>query len=271
MTYILLTCTYDFAGDLYQLPDTEDNVFVKVYIIAGLAFAGRGCEIIALQYDDVERLVSASGEVSYKLTYVRAKGVDGISSDGDYAFVTGKLEVDTLDRYRAMFPPAQRNDRFFRKVLSKRGVLGVGKQKVGKGTAVDVGKKAASLLGLPHPERYTGHTWRRSALTWAANQGRSLVQMKALSGHKSDTVVQGYVEKSDIVRKENAAVTAVQEPTSQVSSQVTGMKRSSEEIMEAAEVFARRVHTQMSAPITINLNLAGATVHGSIDIRSGNK
>jgi len=45
------------------------------------------------------------------------------------------------------------------------------------------------------PKAYTGHTWRRTSITWCADAGLSLPQIKAVSGHKSDTVVQGYIDK----------------------------------------------------------------------------
>ena len=71
------------------------------------------------------------------------------------------------------------------------------KSVVGKNTASSFGKEIAQLLDLKDPHTYTGHTWRRTAITWAANAGLSLVQLKSLSGHKSDTVIQGYIEQAE--------------------------------------------------------------------------
>ena len=58
----------------------------------------------------------------------------------------------------------------------------------------------AEALGLPNPHHYTGHCLRRTSITHAADKGLSLPQIKAISGHKSDTVVQSYISKSDAMR-----------------------------------------------------------------------
>ena len=56
-------------------------------------------------------------------------------------------------------------------------------------------------LELPDPQSHTGHCWRRTSITFATEQGLSLMEIKALSGHKSDTVVQGYIEKGPRMRE----------------------------------------------------------------------
>ena len=44
------------------------------------------------------------------------------------------------------------------------------RQVIGKHKLSDIGKEVAARLGLPNPETYTGHGWRRAAATEAANQ-----------------------------------------------------------------------------------------------------
>lgn len=62
---------------------------------------------------------------------------------------------------------------------------------IGKNVLSNFGKRVALFLHLKEPERYTGHCWRRTGITLAANAGLTIPQLKVLSGHKSDTVVQG--------------------------------------------------------------------------------
>jgi hypothetical protein len=51
-------------------------------------------------------------------------------------------------------------------------------------------------LGLENPERYTSHCLKRTTITMLADYGLSLPQIKSHSGHKSDTVVSGYIAAS---------------------------------------------------------------------------
>lgn len=48
---------------------------------------------------------------------------------------------------------------------------GFGKHSMGKNVLAQVGKEVATQLGLDVPEKYTGHCFRRSYATEAANQG----------------------------------------------------------------------------------------------------
>jgi integrase len=63
-------------------------------------------------------------------------------------------------------------------------------QNVGKGFLANLGRDIAKSLGLANWQQFTGHCWRRTAITWGANAGMTLSQLKAMSGHHSDTVVQ---------------------------------------------------------------------------------
>ena len=56
--------------------------------------------------------------------------------------------------------------------------------------------RVATILGLKKPELYTGHTFRRTAITMCASKGMTLSEIKLISGHKSDTVAQKYIDQS---------------------------------------------------------------------------
>ena len=73
-------------------------------------------------------------------------------------------------------------------------------QAVGKHTLASYGKRLATAIGLTTPEKYTGHCWRRTAATLAAEAGSSLAEIKTLTGHKSDTVVNHYINNSETMK-----------------------------------------------------------------------
>ncbi|CAH1381734.1 unnamed protein product [Tenebrio molitor] len=54
----------------------------------------------------------------------------------------------------------------------------------------------AEFLKLPRPEEYTGHCFRRSSATLAADADVDLTSLKRLGGWKSSKVVEGYIEES---------------------------------------------------------------------------
>ncbi len=70
------------------------------------------------------------------------------------------------------------------------------------------------MLELPNQELFTGHCWRRTAVTNLANKGHTLPQIKAVTGHESDTVVQGYIEKSATELLKTAKSMAIETPQS---------------------------------------------------------
>ena len=210
---------------------------------------------------------SEDGVPMYRITYKRSKNTTSATTDGEHSFVQGNAEVAILTKYRAAFPDAARTGRFFRKVhcAPTTGAFTVGKIPVGKNTTSTFGKRVATLLGMAAPEKFTGHTWRRTSITWSAESGRTIPQLKTLSGHHSDSVLQGYIDNSDMMRRDNTVGTSVDPST-------VGTKRSTSSAglqqERRAEPTARgsSLAAPASAPIVFNINMAGATVHGSVDL-----
>jgi integrase len=108
------------------------------------------------------------------------------------------LQVLILVEYRSLFSENQRKDGrgLFRKILSKEGRMVLSDQVIGKKTLSKVGVFFAGLLGLYDPETYTGHCWRRTCITLLAKSNLSVARMKLVSGHKSDTVLQMYIDST---------------------------------------------------------------------------
>ena len=59
-----------------------------------------------------------------------------------------------------------------------------------------IGKDVAKILQLDNPETYTGHGYRRTAATTAAEGGATTQQLQRAFGWKSVNTAQKYVEES---------------------------------------------------------------------------
>ena len=67
---------------------------------------------------------------------------------------------------------------------------------IGKKLLSNYTKNIAKQLGLPNAEQYTSHSLKRSGITFMANAGMNVSEIKKHTGHKSDKVVEGYVFNS---------------------------------------------------------------------------
>ena len=67
---------------------------------------------------------------------------------------------------------------------------------IGKNTLAKVPMRVAKALGLPNPESYTGHTFRRTSATALAEEGASPHQLQAHGRWASVNVANRYVELS---------------------------------------------------------------------------
>ena len=73
----------------------------------------------------------------------------------------------------------------------------------GKNHIGQVAKKIAAFLKID-PAKFTGHSFRRSAATAAADAGISLINLKRFGGWKSDSVASSYVDDSLAITKTTA-------------------------------------------------------------------
>ena len=84
------------------------------------------------------------------------------------------------------------------------------KNVLGHNTIAKIPNKVAKFLkeNLPSfnkdPATFTGHCFRRTAATWAADDGISLINLKRFGRWKSDDVAQGYIDES-VKAKEKSA------------------------------------------------------------------
>lgn len=226
-----------------------------MYSTIGVAFAARKCEIFDFQFDQIKATTTSDGTLHYEVQFQRAKAAGPIQGPMSQV-ITGDFEVKAITNYVNCFPVEERTGRFFRKLLTNPdGTVKFSKRVIGEHTAAKIGIFIAKLLNLSEPENYTGHCWRRTATTFAANAGLPLPQIKALTGHKSDTVVQGYIDRSAHMQNVTAQAVAI---SSSSSSSSTTSKRV-------------KIDNDISYPsYNINVNVSG-TFSGNMSLFSSTK
>lgn len=105
--------------------------------------------------------------------------------------VEGKFKK-YIDTYAALRKPITPHDQFF--VNYQKGkctVQPIGENKLGKIPYV-----IASFLGLEGPERYTGHSFRRTSATILADSGADIVDIKRLGDWASNKTAEIYIKHS---------------------------------------------------------------------------
>lgn len=113
----------------------------------------------------------------------------------DYSgqFIIGTLFYDKVQKYMSLRPSVGlTSDRFFIKYKNgKCAQQNIGIHSIGK-----VPSQIASYLGLPTPERYTGHCFRRTSATLLSESGATMQMIKQAGRWRSDLIAQGYIENS---------------------------------------------------------------------------
>lgn len=69
-----------------------------------------------------------------------------------------------------------------------------GKQPMGVNYLSKIGKEVAEVLKLPNASSYTGHCFRRSSATFAANQGATAIEMQKHFGWKQPSTALRYID-----------------------------------------------------------------------------
>lgn len=151
-------------------------------LIFGICGALRCDEISNIKFNDVEDIGNNKFIVSVKDTKTYM----------DRMFIIGPLFYSKVQEYMNLRPPEQFTDRFFIRYQEGKCL----KQVIGKNKIGEIPRNIALYLGLPNPNRYTGHCFRRSSATLLSDSGANVQSLKQLGGWRSDKVALGYVENS---------------------------------------------------------------------------
>ena len=184
---------------------TAASVFSKAEVIEGLrvedfssewvlrkasialSFCGglRGAELRSLNLGDL-----TEGPDGYWVRYTPAKQAGEVK---DNSFLVpwnkndkSKCFATRLQRYlqdlKKALPDLQPEDALFKRVMPK----GYGSTAMGKNYLSNTGKILATHLGLANPGSYTGHCWRRSSATAAANRGATNADLQRQYNWKNE-------------------------------------------------------------------------------------
>ena len=136
----------------------------------------------------MERSVNGVIIPTYVIDFDRGKrrtARERVQNPGQY--VTGNIEVKCLDDYIATRIKTIPNGSFWRYLIVDKkndGILNMTERNIGKHTLRMFGEDIAKALHLPYPENYTGHCWRSTSINLLSDNGRTVNQIKQLTGKK---------------------------------------------------------------------------------------
>ncbi|XP_015127125.1 uncharacterized protein LOC107048471 [Diachasma alloeum] len=174
----------EIAKFIYEAPE-EVYLPEKVALIVGIHGLCRRKELHQLTIDLIE---DHGTYLNFVLDKTKFNKNRDFSLTGEYCNIVRKyLSLRPHDlRERNLFVQYQNGK-------CRRQVIGIH-------TIGAFPKKMATFLNLPNPEKYTGHSFRRSGATVAAEAGLDFLSLKKLGGWSSSKTPEGYVEKTDVIR-----------------------------------------------------------------------
>ena len=235
-------------------PNSPKVLLSKVYIATGISGAFRQGENLAAKFSDLEKKFDPNGGNGiYVLTFFRSKRRGGKKVQ-ERCLIKDPLYVKAIDDYVALFTEDQRkllDGRLFRYLEenSKTGKLKGTIKPVGKTTLGNTAKFVAEAMNLPNVQKFTSHAWRRTSVTWLANNGATGIELVTAAGWASVETSKIYINNSNIIKESIAGKLSLTDSVS-----------SSTQIVPST---AKLSTTSYPAPCTnsnssINLNLSNA-------------
>ncbi len=169
---------------------TEEHLREKLILLFGLFGGLRADELTHLTFEDITKIRQGLKiNLPHSKTDKAGEGFDFIALSSVDKW---KCPVQYYRLYFQSFPVPP-TGRFFR--LQRSGKFT--NQPCGRSFFLATTKKIAMFLNKPDAAKYTGHAIRRTAATWIADAGGTNVELKKFGRWKSDTVAQGYVDRSE--------------------------------------------------------------------------
>lgn len=167
--------------------------------------------------------------------------------------VTDRL-YQICQKYFALRPPHVTSNIFF--LNYQNGVCT--KQRIGINKFSTMGKQIATFLKLPNPEKYSGHSFRRSSATILVDAGGDLTALKRHGGWKSTAVAEGYIDdsiknKMDTAHKLSSSIS--NNPSS--SYQINQIKSANNQNINLGINPFPSINLSNCSNITININNKG--------------
>ena len=181
------------------LIEADDADFLQSKLVVLLALYGglRRCEAINLKWDDVEnkkerlKIIIRESKTSNEPWFYFAEANENKKLCPVYYF----------EKYSSQVPQESKisNGQPTRLILqyARNSPKKYSKQPRGKFWFCEITQKIASFLGKVEIKRYRFHGLRRTAATWLANRGISVIQLKHFGRWKSSSVAEGYIQESE--------------------------------------------------------------------------
>ncbi|KAG4065945.1 hypothetical protein HA402_010299 [Bradysia odoriphaga] len=172
------------AGIKTFIDTTEDSTWldVKVICIFGICVSLRTDEFPRITMNDIEKhsdlFLVAIGKTKTKIAR-------SFTINGGFARIVHKYMDLRPERL-------QSQDRFFTNYQKGKCTL----QFIGKNKFASMPRKVAEFLKLPKPERYIGHSFRRTSATFLANSGADMETIMRHGGWHNESCAKGYIEDS---------------------------------------------------------------------------
>jgi hypothetical protein len=170
-------------------PDTEENLVRKAFAVVSKANAGRSCETHYLKEKHITFMKdNSTGKDCYLIDFERAKRRNATElTRYQGSFITGELEVDVIKRYLNTRVVKQDTLSLWRKLTTSKTdrKITMTNANIGINTTKNFGKDIAAALGLPTPERYTGHWARTTSANILIENGATIEQVMQVTGKLS--------------------------------------------------------------------------------------
>jgi integrase len=188
-------------------------------VAASLSIYGalRKCELYALEMGDIRQ-----EDGGY---YIK---VQAIKTDVTREFFIRDAEATHLQIYLKARP----QDALDRLILTQRNGKII-KSVVGINMLAKFPLQIAEWLKLTKVNQFTGHAFRRTAATWAAESDMDMNNLRQLGGWQSDSIAQGYIAESDVGKRQRANVIRGKESSNKLC-ETPKKKPMSEEILTGA-------------------------------------
>jgi integrase len=183
---------------LREAPSDGNFLISKLILLAGFYGGLRGCELVALTWDDLT--LSKEGfllRIAFSKTDRAGVGAVKLLPVMEEKAI---CPVAYFTEYKALVPETK--GRLFLQYRDGKFI----RTPIGKNKIAEIPRTIALFLGLENPASYTGHALRVSSATTFADEGANSLALKRHGRWASDNVAEGYLRESKHVRLEAASL-----------------------------------------------------------------
>lgn len=180
---------------LQNAPNEKEFVHIKAAVVVGFCGGLRCADLVSINSHDCEFNETTGLWITYSVSKQRG---EQFNSKFNIPLEFCQY-VETYDK--ALDESQASEGRMFKTFrVRKNGTCYYTKQPMGVHLLRGMTVKVATYLKLPNPERYTGHTLRRSSANALADAGVSTTQLKKHFNWRSEATALKYVENTDSTR-----------------------------------------------------------------------